>query len=84
MNKTVADLMGKSNEKYGQPALEWNSGSPPESGQTVETGEPRLRELYLILEPSQCEIIDGLVVITKRLITHSRDEALVKFGVRFK
>ena len=83
MNKTVADLMGESKENR-RSSVEWNSGSPPESGQAVETGEPRLRELYLILEPSQCEIIDGLVVITKRLITHSRDEALVKFGVRFK
>jgi len=76
MRNTVADLMKREGGKIEMPmgAGVINSES--------RLGEVRLLTLRLIIDPADCEIIDGKIVFEKRVLACTSMEAMGKSGLK--
>lgn len=51
---------------------------------TESESRERLFEVVLIVDPENCEVIDGRIVIRKAVIARGRTEAISRFGVEVR
>ena len=87
MTKTVADLMqGPQGYSAAQPEqiVHRLVGEFPERPKPVESREPRLMEITLIMPPADVEIVEGLLVYRKKVIAHDREEAIRKLAIHVR
>lgn len=77
VKETIADFMmgrGQGDKSLAERNLVAEAPSGPVS--------PRLFGVSLVVNPADAEIIDGMVVIRKKVIARDRSEAIERLGVR--
>ena len=71
--------------RRGQPEQSYNYAGDT-AGSAIAQKElsqgPQLFEMVLVVAPEDCEILDNKIVIVKRVISESREQALRLFGVK--
>ena len=80
MAKTVADLMNQ----FGGISFGPAAGYVTTVGMPVESHEPRLMVVSLVMEPAEVEIVDGKLVYRKEVIARDTKEAMERLGVEVR